>query len=154
MDICLRVLKESNKSRFDSFSVRNNVLSISHITFWNCRVHIFSDNLSRNSCIRFLLIKPFILGCPPCSRSWRCLDFHWYVQLRFQWLEPRGPSRRGPWEQGCYARFTTLYSSPVYQMSHSAQLTSLRSASSRVTSVLVQQSGPSNARWLMIPPAL
>ena len=102
----------------------------------------------------FFLIKPFILGCPRYRRSWRCLDFHWYVQLRFQGLEPRGPSRRGPWEQGCYACFTTLYSLPVNQMSHSAQLTSLRSASSRVTTVFVQQSGPSNARWLMIPPAL
>ena len=59
MDICLRVLKESSKSRFDSYSVRNSiyqysirnsVLNISHITFWDCRVHIFSDNLSRNSC--------------------------------------------------------------------------------------------------------
>ena len=51
MDICLWVLKESNKSRFDSYSVRNSVLIISHITFRDCRVHIFSDNLSRNSCI-------------------------------------------------------------------------------------------------------
>ena len=51
MDICLRVLKESNTSRFDSYSVRNNVLIISHITFWDCRVHIFADNLSLNSCI-------------------------------------------------------------------------------------------------------
>ena len=50
MDICLRVLKESNKSRFDSYSVRNSVLIVSHITFRHCRVHIFSDNLSRNSC--------------------------------------------------------------------------------------------------------
>ena len=33
--------------------VRNNVLTISHITFQDCRVHIFSDNLSRNSCIYF-----------------------------------------------------------------------------------------------------
>ena len=52
MDVCLRVLKESNKSRFDSYSVRNSVLIISHITFRGCRVHIFSDNLSRNSCIQ------------------------------------------------------------------------------------------------------
>ena len=51
VDIYLRVLKESNKSRFDSYSVRNSVLIISHITFRDCRVHIFSDNLSRNSCI-------------------------------------------------------------------------------------------------------
>ena len=32
-DIRLRVLKESNKTRFDSYSVRNSVLTISHITF-------------------------------------------------------------------------------------------------------------------------
>ena len=51
MGICLRVLKESNKSRFDSNSVRNSVLNISHITFRDCCVHIFSDNFSRNSCI-------------------------------------------------------------------------------------------------------
>ena len=51
MDICLRWLKESNKSRFDSYSVRNSELIVSHITFRDCRVHIFSDNLPRNSCI-------------------------------------------------------------------------------------------------------
>ena len=50
-DICLRVLKESNKSRFDSYSIRNSVLIISHITFQDCRVRISSDNLSRNSCM-------------------------------------------------------------------------------------------------------
>ena len=31
--------------------VRNSVLIISLNTFWGCRVHIFSDNRSRNSCI-------------------------------------------------------------------------------------------------------
>ena len=51
MDVCLRELKESNKSRFDSYSVRNSVLIISHITFRDCCVHFFPDNLSRNSCI-------------------------------------------------------------------------------------------------------
>ena len=51
MDICLRVLKESNKSRFDSYKVAKSTLIISHVTFRDCRVHIFSDNLSRNSCI-------------------------------------------------------------------------------------------------------
>ena len=55
MDVCLRELKESSKSRFDSYSVRNSVLIISHITFRDCRVHIFSDNLSRNSCIQWFL---------------------------------------------------------------------------------------------------
>ena len=38
MDVYLRVLKESNKSRFDSYTVRNSVLIISHITFRDCRV--------------------------------------------------------------------------------------------------------------------
>ena len=52
MDVCLRVLKESNKRSFDSYSVWNSALIISHITFWDRRVHIFADNLSRNSCIR------------------------------------------------------------------------------------------------------
>ena len=51
MDVCLRVLKESNESRFESYSVRNSELIVSHITFRDCRVRIFSDNLSRNSCI-------------------------------------------------------------------------------------------------------
>ena len=55
MDICLRVLKESNQISFDSYSVRNSVLIISHITFRDCRVHIFSDNLSRNIYIFFYL---------------------------------------------------------------------------------------------------
>ena len=54
MDVCLQVLKESSKSRFDSYSVRSSVLIISHITFWDCRVHIFSDNVSREFCIIFL----------------------------------------------------------------------------------------------------
>ena len=66
MDVCLRVLKESNKRRFDSYSVRNIVLVISHITFWDYRVHIVSDNLSRNSCIQLVLIHthlpPFVIS--------------------------------------------------------------------------------------------
>ena len=51
MDVCLRVQKASNKSSLDSFSVRNSVLIISHIIFWGCHVHIFSVNVSRNSCM-------------------------------------------------------------------------------------------------------
>ena len=46
------VLKESNKNRCDGFCVRNSVLSISHVTFRDCRVEIFTNNLSWNSCIR------------------------------------------------------------------------------------------------------
>ena len=62
MDVCFLVLKESNKSRFDSYSVRNSVLIISHITFWDCRVHSFSDNLSRNSCISIWHCSPTLRG--------------------------------------------------------------------------------------------
>ena len=61
--VCLQVLKESNESRFDSYSVRNSVLNISHITFRDCRVLIFSDNLSRNSCMGDALSVSFIVPC-------------------------------------------------------------------------------------------
>ena len=54
------LLKESDKCKFDSCTVRNGVLIISHITFRDCRVHIFSDNLSRNSrkCIQLTAPGP------------------------------------------------------------------------------------------------
>ena len=48
MDVCLRVLKKSNKNMFDRNS---SILVIFHITFRDCRVHIFSDNLSWSSCM-------------------------------------------------------------------------------------------------------
>ena len=56
MDICLRVLKENNKRRFDSYSVRNSVLIISHITFRDCRVHFFPTT--------FLEIAVYEYYCP------------------------------------------------------------------------------------------
>ena len=51
MKMCLRVLTESNKSRFDSYSRQEQC--IDHITYYLLglsRAH-FSDNFSRNSCI-------------------------------------------------------------------------------------------------------
>ena len=69
MDVCLRVLEESNKSRFDSYSVRNSVLIISHITIRDYRVHIFSDNLSRNSCISLLYLQFHKLYFSHCSHE-------------------------------------------------------------------------------------
>ena len=51
MEMCLRVLKESNKSMFDSYSCQEQC--IDHIPYYLSglsRAH-FSDNLSRNSCI-------------------------------------------------------------------------------------------------------
>ena len=60
MVVCLRVLKESNKIKFDSYSIRNSVLIISHTIFRDCRVHIccprsLTSNLSRNSRIHLSL---------------------------------------------------------------------------------------------------
>ena len=43
--------KKATKIGLTATVVRNSVLIISHITFQGCRVHIFPDNLSRNSCI-------------------------------------------------------------------------------------------------------
>ena len=54
IELCLQVLKESSKRRFDSYSIRNSVLIISHNTFRDCRLPTFSDNLSRNNCKRSL----------------------------------------------------------------------------------------------------
>ena len=51
MEMCLRVLKESNKSRFDNYSRQEQCTD--HIPYYLSvlsRVH-FSDNLSRNSCM-------------------------------------------------------------------------------------------------------
>ena len=56
VDVCLLVLKEGNKRSFDSYSFSNSVFIISHITFLDCRVHIFADNLSWNSCIQKSII--------------------------------------------------------------------------------------------------
>ena len=67
MDICLQVLKESSKSRFDCYSVRNSVSIIYHISFWDCRVHIFSDNLSRNSCIHLKVPVQWNLDLTKCK---------------------------------------------------------------------------------------
>ena len=46
--LIFEIAKGSNFSNFDSYSVRNSVLIISHISFWDCRMYIkmFSDNLS------------------------------------------------------------------------------------------------------------
>ena len=50
MDICLGVLKESDKSRFDSHNRVKNVLIIFHIThntFRDCRVQFFPQPFSK-----------------------------------------------------------------------------------------------------------
>ena len=72
MDVCLRVLKESIKSRIDTFGIRNSVLIISHITFRDCRWHFF-DKFSRNSCcVKAALASPKsgLLAAFDCVHKW------------------------------------------------------------------------------------
>ena len=52
MGVCLRGLKETTKVGSTATVSRTSVLILSHITFRDCCVHSFCDNLSRNSCIR------------------------------------------------------------------------------------------------------
>ena len=51
MNVRLRVVNESNKSigSTASYSVRDRVLIISHFTFRDCCMIVFSNNLSRDS---------------------------------------------------------------------------------------------------------
>ena len=58
IDLCLLILKESNNRRFESYRTKNSVLIKSHIASRDhCRVHIFLDNLSRNSCMSVPVLK-------------------------------------------------------------------------------------------------
>ena len=68
MDERLRVLTESVKSRFDSYSVRNSVLIISHITFRDCHVHIFFPTI-------ILEIAVFALSAFGSMKNKRCRHF-------------------------------------------------------------------------------
>ena len=96
MDMCLRVLKESNKRRFDSYSVRNSVLIISHITFRGCCGEFFSDNLSQNSCIPNMVSPCWLRRIS--QGDWRQSEtakyFEWtiyrinlYVQVRNEFIK-------------------------------------------------------------------
>ena len=48
MEMCLPELKESNKNRFDSYSVRNSVLSISHISTAFLEIAVCDSPLKRS----------------------------------------------------------------------------------------------------------
>ena len=47
MDVSLRVLNKGNKSRFHNYSVRNSVLIMSEISFWDCPVRFFRQHFSK-----------------------------------------------------------------------------------------------------------
>ena len=67
MEMCLRVLKESNKSRIDSYSRQEQC--IDHIPYYlsGLSLHIFSHNLSRNSCIPMCILKQRLAVCQLAS---------------------------------------------------------------------------------------
>ena len=78
--VCLWVLKESNNRRFDSYSVRNSVLIISHMTFRDCRVHIFPTTFIE------------IAVCWSALQSWNTpvqaeAVFKVYVKKNQQWTQ-------------------------------------------------------------------
>ena len=110
METCFRVLKESNKCRFDSYSRQEQC--IDHIPYCLSglsRAH-FSDNLSRNSCIPknktdFLTILSLMLSCyfQEKQRSFTSGDFwvlpRWQV-THFQFLSV--------FQDGGHVKFPTL----------------------------------------------
>ena len=116
MDICLRVLKESNKGRFDSFSVRNSVLLISHTTFRDCRVHIFSDNLSRNSCISVRTSTPLsydLFKLKIVQKKKTTVTLHPFFLLSGKyWLDPNGGCSEDAFQADC--KFTKEGQTCVY----------------------------------------
>ena len=69
MDVCLPVLKESNKSRFDSYSVRKSELIISHITFRDCRVHKIPTTFLEIAVNYFICSKSFSFSRLGISRN-------------------------------------------------------------------------------------
>ena len=75
MKMCLRVLTERNKVGSTATVVRNSISIISHITFRDCRVHIFSDNLFEIAVYNChtALWKIFINEpLPQCTVSFKC----------------------------------------------------------------------------------
>ena len=63
MDVCLRMLKESNNRSFNSYSVRNSVLIISHIAFQNVACIFFPTTFLEKAvyrifCVNISLITP------------------------------------------------------------------------------------------------
>ena len=78
MDVCLGVLKESSKSKFDRCNVRNSVywsypILLFGFVAWNS--HFYSDNVSRKSCISYFVHSS-------CSSFSESLRFAFYDPVR------------------------------------------------------------------------
>ena len=73
--------KESNKTKFDSYSVRNSVFIISHITFRIVACTCFFDNLSRNSCIQVWTGQSAFMG----KQASEQFTYHLSLGLTSEW---------------------------------------------------------------------
>ena len=76
MDICLQLLKESNKTKFDSYSVRNRLLIIFHLPFGIV------------GCTFFLTTFLEIVVCTCLGDHWTARDFKEVLYLS---MGPRQP---------------------------------------------------------------
>ena len=102
MDVCLRVLKESNTKDVLTATVSGTVYwSYPKFTFRHCRVHIFADNLSQNSCTHkshygsWYTVFPsvllnIIINCKSSQSYLNLLKF----TVRWRW---EGMKRGGGW---------------------------------------------------------
>ena len=117
MDLCLRVLKESNKSRFDNCSVMNSVLIISHITFRDCRLHIFPTTFLE------IAVDDAWAGCNAGKKGMKLLlsipQMAWSIQMKLTqlmsmramksmiWMLQTAKARRNQWSKS--ARITASW---------------------------------------------
>ena len=70
MIVCLRVLKENNRSRFDNYSVKKSVLIISQITFRDSRVRETAVNHTFISCMTTRMLLDQVLDLlNTCNRT-------------------------------------------------------------------------------------
>ena len=67
--LCFLVVKRSSKGRFDSYSVRNSVLIISHITFRDCRVHFLPTIFLEIAVCRAQFLSKISSYCPFCDKQ-------------------------------------------------------------------------------------
>ena len=77
-------LRKATKLGSTATALGNSVLIISHITFRSCRVKIFSDNLSRNSCIQ------------PGSLFWPKRKAIQFTKFLFRRIQHVGRRKRAP----------------------------------------------------------
>ena len=109
VDVCLRVLKESNKSRFDSYSVRNSVLIIRPIlhfeivacTFFPTtflEIAVYQTRILQQVCVNRKLLFPGSAATHICFNSVSS------ERLRFRKSEVLAYSKKHVADQGAGER--------------------------------------------------